>query len=78
MSRDEEMSRADSAMAIHKFIAMHLSAIAQFMPDHCMTLVLRCPENRAFDAIISDDPDFGAVIESLQACADTLRSGARH
>lgn len=78
MSREYKMPRSEQALAIHKFISMHLSAIAQFMPDHCMTLVLRCPENRAFDAIISDDPDFGAVIESLQACADTLRSGDLH
>jgi hypothetical protein len=75
LSRDYKMARSEQALAMHKFVSMHLSAIAEFLPDHCMTLILRCPENPAADAIIGDDQDFEAVIESLQACAGTFRAG---
>jgi hypothetical protein len=75
LSREYKMPPSEKALALHKFISMHLSAIAEVMPDHCMTLVLRCPENPAADAIIGDDQDFEAVIESLQACADVVRAG---
>lgn len=75
MIRDYKMPPSEQALAIHRFISMHLSAIADVLPEHCLTLILRCPDNPASDAIVGDDMDFEAVVESLQACAKVVRAG---
>jgi hypothetical protein len=54
--------------AVHKYIASRLLEIAQMVPDHYLTLVMRHPDRPGADAVLGDDPDNEAAVAALIAC----------